>query len=248
MLYWARINIPPSPAAYRSDRTMLIQYLKQIPLFSHLKDAQLKEIAARCTTTRVKKGATVFQKTDMSTELYIVNSGVLKAVLTDDEGDEMVLARFEKGAFFGELSLLDGKGRSATIVADEDSELSVLAKDTFFQLMNKDPKIAIGLMTTLVERLRKADEMIESLAFQEVGERLVRALVDNSTGEDRSNRGFLQCNKMTHRELAARIGSSREAVSKCMKVLSTNGILKESGGKFLIAENALELLKNRANA
>lgn len=227
---------------------MLIQYLKQIPLFSHLKDSQLKEIAGRCTSARFKKGATVFQKTDMSTELYIVNSGTLKAVLTDDEGDEMVLARFEKGAFFGELSLLDGKGRSASIVADQDAELSVLTRETFVQLMNKDPKIAIGLMTTLVERLRKADEMIESLAFQEVGERLVRSLVESSTGEDKSAKGFLRCDKLTHRELAARIGSSREAVSKCMKVLFTNGIVKESGGKFLIAENALELLKNRANA
>lgn len=227
---------------------MLIQYLKQIPLFSHLKDSQLKEIAERCTTARFKKGAIVFQKTDMSTELYIVNSGTLKAVLTDDEGDEMVLARFEKGAFFGELSLLDGKGRSASIVADQDAELSVLTRETFVQLMNKDPKIAIGLMTTLVERLRKADEMIESLAFQEVGERLVRSLVESSTGEDKSAKGFLRCDKLTHRELAARIGSSREAVSKCMKVLFTNGIVKESGGKFLIAENALELLKNRANA
>ncbi len=227
---------------------MLIQYLKQIPLFSHLRDTQLKEIAARCTDARVKKGTTVFQKTDMGTELYIVNSGTLKAVLIDDEGDEMVLARFEKGAFFGELSLLDGKGRSATIVADQDSELSVLTKVTFFQLMDKDPRIAVGLMTTLVERLRKADEMIESLAFQEVGERLVRTLVESSTGEDKVQKGFLRCEKKTHRELAALIGSSREAVSKCMKVLSTNGIVKESGGKLLIAENALQLLKNRATA
>lgn len=227
---------------------MLIQYLKQIPLFSHLKESQLKEIAARCATVRFKKGATVFQKTDMSTELYIVDSGSLKAVLIDDEGDEMVLARFEKSDFFGELSLLDGKGRSATIVADQDSELSVLTKDTFFQLMHKEPQIAISLMTTLVERLRKADEMIESLAFQEVGERLVRTIVDSSTGEDKNAKGFLRSPKITHRELAARIGSSREAVSKCMKVLTTNGILKESGGFFLIAENAVELLKNRATA
>jgi CRP-like cAMP-binding protein len=227
---------------------MLIQYLKQIPLFTHFKDAQLKEIAASCTTAHFKKGATVFHKTDMSTELYIVNSGSLKAVLIDDEGDEMVLARFEKGAFFGELSLLDGKGRSATIVADQDSELSVLSKDTFFQLVNKDPKIAISLMTTLVERLRKADDMIESLAFQEVGERLVRTLVDGARENDKTAKGFLRSPKLTHRELAARIGSSREAVSKCMKVLFTNGIVKESGGVFLVAENALDLLKNRATA
>jgi CRP/FNR family cyclic AMP-dependent transcriptional regulator len=226
---------------------MLIKYLKQIPLFAHLKDSQLKEVAALCRKALFKKGAAVFQKTDMSTDLYIVNDGSLKAVLSDDEGDEIVLARFEKGAFFGELSLLDGKGRSATIVADKDAELSVLNRDTLLELIMKDPKIAIMLMATLVERLRKADEMIESLAFQEVGERLVRALVEGARPDERA-KGFLKRDKMTHKELSALIGSSREAVSKCMKVLVTNGIVKESDGMMLIAENALELLKNRAHA
>ncbi len=226
---------------------MLVQYLKQIPLFTHLKDAQLKEIASRCKNVAFKKGAVVFHKTDMSTDLYIVHSGSLKAVLSDDEGDEMVLANFEKGAFFGELSLLDGKGRSATIVADKDSELAVLTKDVFFDLITNDPRIAVGLMTTLVERLRKADEMIESLAFQEVGERLVRTLMENATKNERSSRGYLSCAKLTHKELAARIGSSREAVSKCMKVLVSRSIVREANGAFQIAENALDLMRNRAS-
>jgi CRP-like cAMP-binding protein len=225
---------------------MLIPYLKQIPLFSHLKDAQLKEIASRCTAATFRKGAVIFHRTDMSTDLYIVNSGTLKAVLIDEDGGEMVLARFEKGAFFGELSLLDGKGRSATIVADTDAELSVLNRDVFFDLVIKDPKIAIGLMSTLVERLRKADEMIESLVFQEVGERLARTLLDGAARDGRPVAGFLRREKLTHKELAARIGSSREAVSKCMKVLVTKGIVMDSEGSVLIAENALDQIKNRA--
>ncbi len=227
---------------------MLVNYLKHIPLFAHLKDSQLKEVAARCKKAQFRKGATIFQRTDMSTELYIVNDGSLKAVLSDDEGDEIVLARFEKGSFFGELSLLDGKGRSATIVADKDSELSVLNRDTLLDLIMKDPRIAISLMATLVERLRKADEMIESLAFQEVGERLVRALVEGAQRDEHAAKGYLKREKLTHKEMAALIGSSREAVSKCMKILFSNGIVKESEGSLLIAENALELLKNRAHA
>ena len=224
---------------------MLINYLKEIPLFNHLKDAQLKEIASRCKKVHYRKGEVVFHKTDMSTDLYIVDSGALKAVLLDDDGDEIVLARFEAGAFFGELSLLDGQGRSATIVADTDSELSVLSQPVFLELVTKDPKMAIALITTLVGRLRKADEKIESLAFQEVGERLIRALLDGSRGEDKGAKGFLKGARRTHKELASIIGSSREAVSKCMKVLVTSGIVKETEGHVLIAENALELLKNR---
>jgi len=222
---------------------MLVEYLKNIPLFNHLKVSQLKEIAARCKNVRYKKGDVVFHKTDLSTDLYIVNSGKLKAVLTDDEGDEMVLAQFEKGAFFGELSLLDGKGRSATIVVEKDAELSVLKKDVFLDLLYKNPPIAVELMTILVDRLRKADEFIESLAFLEVGERLIRSLLDHAAADD-TGAAFLRVGKVTHKELAARIGSSREAVSKCLKVLTTKTIVKEAGGNILIARNALERLKN----
>ena len=221
---------------------MLISYLKNIPLFDQLKNAQLKEIASRCRTGRYKKGDVIFHRTDLSTDLYIVNSGILKAVLEDDGGDEIVLAHFEKGAFFGELSLLDGKGRSATIIADGDTELSILKKDVFLELLYKEPKIAVELMATLVERLRKADDMIESLAFLEVGERLIRSLLDAAKA-DPSVKGYLRAGKLTHKELAARIGSSREAVSKCMKVLSTKGIIKEPEGSVLIACNALDLAK-----
>ena len=225
---------------------MLINYLKEIPLFTHLKDAQLREIAARCKKVQFKKGETIFHKTDMSTDLYIVDSGALKAVLSDDDGDEIVLARFEAGAFFGELSLLDGQGRSATIVADSDSELSVLSQPVFLDLVTKDPRIAIALMTTMVGRLRKADEKIESLAFQEVGERLIRALLDGSSRQEKGPRGFLTGAKRTHKELASMIGSSREAVSKCMKLLASTGVVREAEGHILIAENALDQLKHRS--
>ena len=223
---------------------MLIDYFKNIPLFKHLKDTQLKEIAERCKSVTYKKGTVVFHRTDLGTDLYIVNSGRVKAVLTDDEGDEIVLAQFEKGSFFGELSLLDGKGRSATIVADKDSELAILKKDVFFELLYKNPKIAVELMATLVERLRKADDLIESLAFLEVGERLVRTLLDAATAVDLGDKGFFKVGKLTHKELAARIGSSREAVSKCMRVFMTKGIIKETEGHILIAHNALDRLND----
>jgi CRP/FNR family cyclic AMP-dependent transcriptional regulator len=222
---------------------MLKDYIKNIPLFNHLREAQLKEMASRCTNAKYKKGEVVFFKTDMSTDLYIVISGKLKAMLADEEGDEMVIASFEKGAFFGELSLLDGKGRSATIVADTDAELAVLKKDVFLDLLYKNPRISVELMITLVERLRKADELIESLAFLEVAERLVRTLLEAAADDSTSTTGFRKAGKLTHKELAARIGSSREAVSKCLKVLSGKSIVKESDGYILIAHNALDRLK-----
>jgi CRP-like cAMP-binding protein len=166
----------------------------------------------------------------------------------DEEGDEIVLAQFQKGAFFGELSLLDGKGRSATIVAEQDAELSVLKKDIFLDLLYKNPTISVELMATLVDRLRKADEMIESLAFFEVGERLIRALLDAAASGECGPGGFLTAGRLTHKELAAHIGSSREAVSKCLKALMAKSLAKEADGSILIARNALERFKHNGRA
>ena len=221
---------------------MLIDYLKKVPLFKHLKDAQLREIAARCSSAACPKGRVLFRKTDMSTDLYIVKDGKLKAFLEDDEGDEIVLAEFVKGDFFGELSLLDGKGRSATIVAEEDAELFMLNKTVFLDMLARNPKIAIEVMSTLVERLRKADEMIESLAFREVGERLLRQLLESAEPAG-AEQGYLRTAKLTHRDLSARIGSSRESVSKCMKVLAEKQLVKEGTGHLLVARDALERFK-----
>ncbi|MBM4137239.1 MAG: Crp/Fnr family transcriptional regulator, partial [Nitrospira sp.] len=205
-----------------------------IPIFKHLREAELQEIASRCKNAFYKKGDVVFYKTDLSTDLYIVISGRLKAVLEGVHGNEIVISQFEKGSFFGEFSLLDGKGRSATIVADDSSEIAILERDVFLDLLRKDSKIAVELMVTLVERLRKADEMIESLAFLEVSERLMKIFLDVAQGEGKKDSGCLRIKRLTHRELAARIGSSREAVSKCMKMLTSKGLVKEIEGYILI--------------
>jgi CRP-like cAMP-binding protein len=103
-------------------------------------------------------------------------------------------------------------------------------------------------MATLVERLRKADEMIESLAFLEVGVRLVKSLLEAAQQEGGVVKGYVKTGKLTHKELAARIGSSREAVSKCMKVLASKGIVREAEGHMLIAYNALDRLKEGARS
>ncbi len=101
-------------------------------------------------------------------------------------------------------------------------------------------------MASHVSRLWKADEMIESLAFLEVRERLVRSLLDhvedaNSAGHS----GYLRAGKLTHKELAARIGSPREAVSKCLNAHTTKMIVKEADGNIPIARNALDRFKKK---
>ena len=100
------------------DKSALIErLLKELPVFKSLSDNYLSRIAKDFIVFQVKKGETVFYQSDSSTDLYIVLDGTVRASLLNQEGQELVLATFDKGDFFGEMSLLDGKPRSATMIA-----------------------------------------------------------------------------------------------------------------------------------
>ena len=222
------------------DKNALIErLLKELPVFKSLSDNYLSRIAKDFIVFQVKKGETVFYQSDSSTDLYIVLDGAVRASLLNQEGQELVLATFDKGDFFGEMSLLDGKPRSATMIAVEDSALGMLKREKFLTAVKNDPMIAIDLLSAVVQRLRMADGMIESLAFLDVSQRLMKLLLQTAKaegGKDKS--GFFRIKKLTHKELAARTGASREAISKVIKVLAFRDVVREDGDYFLISPDA----------
>ena len=222
------------------DKNALIErLLKELPVFKSLSDNYLSRIAKDFIVFQVKKGETVFYQSDSSTDLYIVLDGTVRASLLNQDGQELVLAAFDKGDFFGEMSLLDGKPRSATIIVAEDSILGMLKREKFLSAVKNDPMIAIDLISALVQRLRMADDMIESLAFLDVSQRLMELLLQIAKAEgEKDKSGFFRIKKLTHKELAARIGASREAISKVIKVLVFKDVVREEGDCLLISSDA----------
>jgi len=221
------------------NRTLIEDILRKLPIFKNLPDRHLKQFSRDFIVVNSKKGATVFYQADSSTDLYVVLKGAVKASLLNEDGQELILAGFNKGDFFGEMSLLDGKPRSATMIAAEDSTFGVLRRDKFLMAVKNDPMIAIDLLSALVQRMRMADGMIESLAFLDVSQRLIKLFLQIADAEgEKDKNGYLKIKKFTHKELAARTGASREAISKIMKVLTFRNIVSEDGEYFLIAPDA----------
>ncbi|MBI5055465.1 MAG: Crp/Fnr family transcriptional regulator [Nitrospirae bacterium] len=217
------------------EKQLIEKFLRRVPLFSSFSDKHLNNIIDDFKIISVKKGDDVVFQSDEGTDLFIVLKGKVKASLLGPDGEEFVLTTFNEGDFFGEMSLIDGKSRSANIMAEAATSLAVLKRDRFIGTMKQDPSIAINLLSILVERLRKSDEVIESLVFLDVSERLMRFLMHNAVKEGgRDKNGTFKIKKYTHKELASSIGASREAVSKALKVLSTKGTVTENEGYFLI--------------
>ena len=217
------------------DTGLLKPFIKRLPLFKSLSEGNITRILSGFSLLNVKKGETVFYQTDESTDLYIIISGAVKASLINDEGQELVLACFKEGDFLGEMSLLDGRPRSATVIAEDDSTLSVLKREKFLNTLKKEPMIAIEMLSALVGRLRGADEMIESLAFLDVSERLIKILhrLAKEEGEELED-GVYRIKKITHKELASKTCASREAVTKVLKVLTFKKVIRDEKGHFYL--------------
>lgn len=221
------------------ERALLEKFLRQLPVFQNItpehQDALIKEFSI----VHLPKDHEVFFQADESTDLYIIIKGSARASLMNEECQELVLATFKEGNFFGEMSLLDGRPRSATIILEEDSTLGILRRDVFLNAVKKEPMLAIDLLAALVERLRAADELIENLAFLDVSQRLIKYLVQlaNEEGEPARD-GLTRIKKYTQKDIAVRIGASREAVSKVLKVLMAKKIILEEDGFFLVTPEA----------
>lgn len=223
------------------ERVLLEKFLRRLPVFQNIsrehQDALIKEFSI----VQLPKDHEVFFQSDESTDLYIIIKGSARASLMNKECQELVLATFKEGNFFGEMSLLDGKPRSATIILEEDSTLGILRRDVFLNAVKKEPMLAIDLLAALVERLRSADELIESLAFLDVSQRLLKHLVQLADEEGEPARdGLTRIKKYTQKEISVRIGASREAISKVLKVLTAKKIIQEEEGFFLITPRAKE--------
>jgi len=226
------------------ERALLEKFLRRLPVFKNINPEHQNSLTKEFSIVHLPKDHEVFFQSDESTDLYIIIKGSARASLMNEECQELVLATFKEGNFFGEMSLLDGRPRSATIILEEDSTLGILKREVFLNAVKKEPMLAIDLLAALVERLRAADELIENLAFLDVSQRLLKYLVQlaNEEGEPARD-GMTRIKKHTQKEISVRIGASREAVSKVLKVLMAKKIVLEENGHFLIPSQARDTCK-----
>jgi len=223
------------------QRDLIKKFLRKIPIFRKFSEENLEQVIRRFSVRRVNKGEDIVFKDDEGTDMFIVLDGQVKVSLMGKEGEEFILSTLKKGDFFGEMSLIDGRSRSANVTAEEDTLLAILRREHLLNTMKADPAIAFDMLTSLVERLRRADDMIETLVFLDVNERIIRFLIDRAREHgNRDERGFYRVRRCTHQEIASNIGSSREAVTKAMKVLSHRGLVIQEDQYFIISLRAEE--------
>ena len=212
--------------------------LRNVPLFSVLPESQLALLTSVVSRKSFARGTTVMAAGEATDSLYVVISGRLKVMMSDDEGREVILAMLGPTEFFGEMGLLDDSPRSATVVTVEACELLILSKKDFKKCLVENFEMAMTVMRGLVKRLREADQKIGSLALMDVYGRVARLLLDTAETIDGQK---IVTKKLAKQDIAKMIGASREMVSRVMKDLQTGGFIEVRGSTILVRDSILTI-------
>ncbi len=196
--------------------------LKDIPIFSCLDDQAITELERVAVRRHFPKNAVLFSKGDESDSIYIVDFGKVKAVIHDEEGREIILNSFGPRDYFGEVALLDGEPRSATMITKDPTQVLIIYKRDFQKILLSNTEMVFNLLRELLKKLRDATDKIENLAFKNVYGRIVNLLLQLAKQKDDY---WVIDERLTHQEIANMVGSSREMVSKIMKELVIGGYI-----------------------
>lgn len=210
----------------------------------------LRRIAeSRMRSLRVLKGQTVLGRGSRCCDLYFVTEGRLRVAVYSTTGREISIRTLGAGEMFGELAAIDGQPRSASVIAESDARLFLMKRDDFIAYLESSPPSSLWLSRHLATQMRIMTERMFELALLNVQARLHCELLRLAQTAERSGNTARVEPAPTHAELATRIGTHREAVTREMRELSRGGAIR-SRRKYLeiLDIQALEKFADRAGA
>jgi CRP-like cAMP-binding protein len=217
----------------RSVREILAEHI----LLRHLPDADLDRLAGFARTRACRPNEPVFVKGDPAAGMMAVVDGRVRIVTYSAEGKEIVLNVINPGEVFGEIALIDGGERTADAVAMEPTELLILERRDFLPYLERNPELCIKLLIMVCERIRATSEQIEDFSFLDLKARLAKRLValteSHGVPADEGTRIGM---RLSQRELAAMMGTSREAVNKQLRAWQGDGMIVLRRGSITVVD------------
>ena len=205
--------------------------LKDVGGFEGLSDEQIGLLTNRAAVRTYPKNAIIVSEGDEGNSLFVIQSGSVKAFLSDEDGKEVVLSTQKQGEYFGDLALFDDEPRSASVMALEQCKVMIITKSQLRDAIKEDPDIGFSLLHGLAKRVRILTENVRTLALLDVFGRLVNTLYKLAEEKD----GVLAIDeRLTQQDLANRIGASREMVSRIMHDLTEGGYLSIKAKRITI--------------
>jgi CRP/FNR family transcriptional regulator, cyclic AMP receptor protein len=183
------------------------------------------------------KGAVIISEGDEALAFYVILSGRAKVYTTTGEGREIILRLLGPGEYFGELTLLDGETRSASVMATEPCNLLVLSRKKFAECWGNYPQIYLKLLKDLSARVRQLTDELKRIASMDVYQRITKLLMDLAT---RQGDTLIVNQRLTQQDLANRICASREMVNRILQDLVAGGYINFDHRQIVIKKKLPE--------
>jgi CRP-like cAMP-binding protein len=211
------------------------EYLMYVPIFADLDDVTIQKIASVGFSKKYAKDEIIFREDDPGSAMFVILTGKVKVVRTSNDGREVILTILSQYDFFGEMALLDGLSRSASVISTEESELFIIQREEFLNLLKQHPEISINLMQELTQRLRAADLKIKSLSLKDAEGKVATVLLQLAEEIGKIKQGVVEIDKLPlQQDLANMAGTSRETISRTLHSFAKKGYVELDGTKLRI--------------
>jgi CRP/FNR family cyclic AMP-dependent transcriptional regulator len=211
--------------------------LNSINIFSELSDEECKALQKFFKPRKYLKNSMIILEEEYGDLVFVVQSGTIKITRVNDEGKEVILALLGPGEIFGELAILDGEARSANALAQENCELMAINKEDFLDILKNNFSVSFNVMCELAKRLRKSDQQIEALSLSDAEHRIGVSLLNlaEDMGVIRKGKVTIQ-NLPFQQDIANMAGTSRETVSRVLKILENKSMISKEGHTLIIPD------------
>ena len=211
------------------------EFLKYVPIFSDLGEDQLDKIARVGVYRTFKKDSVILFEHEDGAGLFIIAKGKVKVSRFSDDGREVILAVLHESDIFGEMSILDGYSRSATVSAIEDSEVFLIKRDDFLELLKSQHDVVISMLQELTRRLRAADMKIKALSMKDAEGKIATVLNQLADEIGKIKHGQVEIEKLPYQhDIANMAGTSRETISRTLHTFAKKGFVELDGSGLRI--------------
>lgn len=213
------------------------EFLGFVPIFSELPDTTIDKIEKIGTRKQFKKNDVILMEDEVGSALFVIVTGKVKVARTSSDGREVILTILSDSDFFGEMAILDGQTRSATVMAIEDSELFLIQRNDFIDLLKTYPDAAISLLQELTKRLRAADSKIKALSLKDAEGKVATVILQLADDVGKIKQGKVEIDKLPlQQDLANMAGTSRETISRTLHSFAKKGMIELDGNKIRIMD------------
>ena len=216
---------------------MEADFLKNVSIFTNLSDEKLESIEKLFTLREYPIGSMIILEEEYGDVVFIVETGTIKITRVNDEGKEVILSLMGRYDIFGEMSVIDGEARSANVLAQENCTLYAIRSEDFLEILKKNFEVSFELMGVLAERIRKSDQHIEALSLSDAEHRIGVSILNLA-----EEMGIIRHGKVTienlpfKQDIANMSGTSRETVSRILKLFEDKNMLTKVGHRLVIPD------------